>query len=182
MATKEEERLIIYLDEHVSYEREMLEFTFKEMHDTPPGLKWNIVFESFCIHARNLYNFLRHDGRKQTTFRADDYVPGRSTPNAFLLFNELDTFLFHMSTGRIEKNKVNLGDVQTLGKWLDEQWAIWVSSLKAPYAAKVDAKPVCAPLVFTNGASHATACTYFTAPNSRTTTASSSMRSSKFHE
>ena len=145
MPAKEEEKLVAYLKEHVPYEREMLGFTFKEMHETPPGLKWNMAFEAFCIHARNLYDFLRHEGSKTTTFRADDYVPNRSKSEAELLFNNLDTFLFHMSTGRIDKKKVNLADVQQLGKWLDEHWASWVSSLKAPYTAFVDADPVCPP-------------------------------------
>ncbi len=173
MPAKEEEKLVAYLKEHVPYEREMLGFTFKEMHETPPGLKWNMAFEAFCIHARNLYDFLRHEGSKTTTFRADDYVPNRSKSEAELLFNNLDTFLFHMSTGRIDKKKVNLADVQQLGKWLDEHWASWVSSLKAPYTAFVDANPVCPPRQFAAGVSEATACSYFT-DNSLDTTSSSS--------
>ncbi len=101
-------------------------------------------------------------------------VTGRTKPEANLAFNKLDTFLFHMSTGRIDKEKVDLGEVQALGKWLDEQWSNWVSSLKKSYAALVDTKPVCAPRLFAAGVSKATACTYFIVSNSETTTGSSS--------
>ena len=140
----------------------MLGFTFKEMHETPPGPEWNIAFEAFCIHARNLYDFLRHEGNKNTTYRADDYVHNHSKSEAELLFNNLDTFLFHMSTGRIDKKKVDLADVQKLGKWLDEHWSTWVSSLEDRFATLVDAKAVCNQCMFSAGVSETTACTYFT--------------------
>jgi len=181
MAVQEED-LIAYLNEHIRYEREMLGYYFKEMHETSPGLRWNMVFESFCIHARNLYDFLRHEGGKTTSIRADSYVPGRAKPNANVDFNKLDTFLFHMSKGRIEKKKVDLAEVQALGKWLDDQWSIWVSSLKEPYAALVDNKPICTPRLLTAGVTNATACTYFTIPNSTTTTGSSSTYTTRFPE
>ena len=69
---------------------------------------------SFCIHARNLYDFLRHEGGKSTNIRADSYVPGHAKPNANVDFNKLDTFLFHMSKGRIDKKKV---DLVSAGPW-----------------------------------------------------------------
>lgn len=66
--------MIRYLADHVAYECEMLRHTYTRLHDTAPGLDWNVIYESFGIHARNLYDFFRNEGNAQTTFRAGDYV------------------------------------------------------------------------------------------------------------
>jgi len=103
MATeKKEAEMLRYLREHVTYERTMLGFTY----DTVPGVAWSVVYESFDIHARNLYDFFRNEGKTQTTFRAADYVDSWPKPKPLLSFNELDVFLFHMSTGRAEREKL----------------------------------------------------------------------------
>lgn len=83
-----------------------------------------LSIESLGIHARNLYDFFRNEGKTQTTFRADDYVDSWRKPNAFFSFNELDVFLFHMSAGRAEYQKLSLERLQQLGAWLDNIWAV----------------------------------------------------------
>jgi hypothetical protein len=90
---KNEAEMLRYLEEHVAYERTMLGYTYARLHDTAPGVGWNVVYESFGIHARNLYDFFRNEGKTQTPFRADDYVDSWPKPNALLSFNELDVFL-----------------------------------------------------------------------------------------
>ncbi len=161
---KNEAEMLRYLEEHVAYERTMLGYTYARLHDTAPGVGWNVVYESFGIHARNLYDFLRNEGKTQTTFRADDYVDSWPKPNALLSFNELDVFLFHMSTGRAERQKLNLQRLQQLGAWLDDAWAKWVRRLPDPYARNLNQGPVCAtPLLLQAGVTQATACTMFTA-------------------
>jgi hypothetical protein len=142
MKPKTPENLLDYLDDHLRYERQMLGFTFELVYSLPTGLLWNAIFESFAIHARNLYDFFRHEGNAATSYRAVDYVPGRSKSDCDLKFNELDTLL-HLSASRLTKEKVNSGDVLKLGRWLDDEWKIWALSLKDPYIALVDANPVC---------------------------------------
>src|SRR5260370_30872325 len=93
-AEKNEAEMLRYLREHVTYERTMLGFTYARLHDTVPGVAWNVVYESFGIHARNLYGFFRNEGKTQTTFRADDYVDSWPKPKPLLSFNDLACFLF----------------------------------------------------------------------------------------
>ena len=165
-AVKDEAGLRAYLEDHVRYERVMLAHAFRAMHATPEGAGWNMAFESFCVHARNLYDFLRHDGKKANTFRADDYVAGRSKPDAFLEFNELDTFLFHMSAGRADRAKMNLERSQALGQWLDREWKVWIDGLDHSYAALLLKRPVCAPPALSDGVTLATACSHPTSISS----------------
>lgn len=154
---------IRYLREHLAYEREMLKYTFARLHDTQPGIAWNVVYESFGIHARNLYDFFRNEGKKGNTFRADYYVEGWGRAPSFLGFNKLDSFLFHMSTYRADHEKLDLGTLQMLGKWIDIQWASWVSQLHTDYSGILDADPVCAPpSELGEGISQSTACTALT--------------------
>jgi hypothetical protein len=90
-------------------------------------------------------------------------VPRRKRPDAFTAFNDLDAFLFHMSIGRAERAKMNLGRLHRLGEWLDREWSNWVKALPKPYAGLVDSSPVCQPLELENGVTRSTACTEFTA-------------------
>ncbi len=154
------ERLVDYLTDHVKYERDMLGYTFRAMHATPPGPNWNVVFESFGLHARNLYDFLRHEGKKTNTFRADDYVPGRPKPQALSLFNDLDAFLCHMSAGRAERAKLTLERLYSLGEWLDREWSKWVNSLPSPFNDRLDPSPVCEPVTLEHDVTPSTACTH----------------------
>ncbi len=164
MATEDgHPEMLRYLREHVAYERTMLGYTYARLHDTAPGIAWNVVYESFGIHARNLYDFLRNDGNN-TTFRADDYIASWPKAKPFLSFNELDAFLFHMSTKRAQYEKMNLGLLQNLGIWLDENWAKWVSRLPKPYTGILSPDAVCSmPLTLMAGVSQATACSAFSA-------------------
>jgi hypothetical protein len=102
---------------------------------------------------------LRHEGKKQTTFRADDYIPGRQKPDPFTAFNELDTFLFHMSAGRAERAEINLERLYTLVKWLDREWSKWTDALPNPYSGLLDSSPVCRQRNLENGVTMSTACT-----------------------
>jgi hypothetical protein len=151
-----------YLREHVAYEREMLEFTYARLHKTEPGKEWNMAYESFAVHARNLYDFLRNEGKRQTNFRADDYVEGWGL-SAFTLFNDLDIFVFHMAASREEREKLNLQILRKLGAWLDQQWAVWVGRLPQEYNGILSSNAVCDPaLKLEAGVTLATACTVST--------------------
>lgn len=154
------DKLLGYLDDHIRYEWDMLRYSFTRLHRTPPGPEWNIVFEAYCVHARNLYDFLRHEGKTQTTFRADDFVSGRSKPSPLLAFNELDGFLFHMSTSRAEKAKLTLERLTELQDWIDREWVNWAQSLPEPYNGVLDANPVARPTSLEGGVQSSTACTH----------------------
>lgn len=68
--------LVGYLKEHVTYERRMLEFAFYQLHKMPEGPWWNVMFESCCLHLRNLYEFLRNDQKVGNGFHANEFCVG----------------------------------------------------------------------------------------------------------
>jgi hypothetical protein len=148
-----------YLKEHVRYERDMLAFAHQQLHTTPEGAAWNLAYEGFCLHARNLAQFLRHEG----DIRADWYRPGRPKPAAMPKLEALNQFLFHLSVSRLSKPKLTVHELEPVGAWLDREWAVFVDALPAPYKGLVDPSPVCGRLAFINGATPHTACSVVTA-------------------
>ena len=138
---KSSEELVAYLREHLKYERDMLRFTYGMLFQTE-GYRWCAMFESFGVHARNLYDFLRHEG-KFNTFRADNYVPGRSRPAASNVDEKMNGSFFHLSTSRLKNKPVSLADAVAIGGWIDREWTIWASQLGESFKALVDTAPAC---------------------------------------
>ena len=59
----DEQEKIAYLEERISYELVMLNYTFMRLLTSPPSspeeqLDFNAYLESFAVHARNLVAFL----------------------------------------------------------------------------------------------------------------------------
>lgn len=132
-----------YLEEHLAYERRMLTFTFEMLFQTD-GPRWCAVFESFGIHARNLYDFLRHEGKATTTIRAVDYVPNRKKSEALATIDaKMNSSLFHLSTSRLENKPVTVADAVVIGSWIDREWQAWAAQLPESFRALVDTEPAC---------------------------------------
>lgn len=155
MKAKAEAELIEYLTNHLAYERKMLGFTFKMLFQSD-GLRWCAFFESFGLHARNLYDFLRHEGKKGNTIRADDYLVGRKRPAPSRVDGRLNTSFFHLSTDRLKNDPVNLDDAIQIAQWIDAEWKKWADELSSPFTELAKAAPVCA-LVVPSGLSTPTA-------------------------
>ena len=138
---------IEYLREHLAYEREMLGFTFNKIFQEQSQLNWNSYFESFGIHSRNLFDFLRSDGNS-TDFCANDFVKNyKHDPINVPKIDPFNESFFHMTKARARKAKVNIGDAQAIARWIDHEWARWVGSLPGEYRSMVDPKPVCVPTI-----------------------------------
>ena len=152
------EEKLAFLRDHLAYEREMLGHAFSQLHALPAGLAWNANYESFAVHARNLYDFLRNDG-KQKNFKAFQFVPDWAPPKFLDQFNGLDPFVFHMGMERGEATKLDLATLGVLGTWLDQHWKAWVNRLPQPFSGEIADSPVCPVLVMTGGATPQTACT-----------------------
>jgi hypothetical protein len=131
-----------YLSEHLAYERKMLGHTYEKL-SLPLSLDWCAYFESFGIHARNIYHFLRHDGTKNTTIRADHYVPQHKKPESSHIDPRMNESFFHLSTKRLDGKPVNLQDAIDIGVWLDREWKSWASMLPDNFRVLVDVRPVC---------------------------------------
>ena len=165
MATEERNpEMLQYLREHVAYERTMLGYTYARLHDTVPGIAWNVVYgiASASMPAISITSSAMME-RTRLSVRTTTSLHGLSA-TAFLDFNELDVFLFHMSTKRGQHEKLDLRLLQKLGTWLDDEWAKWVSQLPKPYSGILSENAVCSmSLTLTAGVSQATACSAFTA-------------------
>jgi hypothetical protein len=132
---------IKFLREHLAYERQMLGYSFREIHSEIDQLRWNALFESFSVHARNLYDFLRSDGGARS-LHADDYVRAHKAPE-LRVFNKLDVYVFHTAKQRLANKKFDLADAAEAGTWLDVQWARWVAALPQEFSGFASAAPVC---------------------------------------
>jgi|GEM_PF-1293164 len=139
---KPDEDLVAYLKEHLKYERDMLRFTYAMLFEMD-GCRWCAMFESFGVHARNLYDFLRHEGGATNTVRADDYVPGRKKPAASNVGGKLNGSVFHLSTSRLANKPVSLTDATAIGGWIDKEWEAWAGQLREPFKALIDTSPAC---------------------------------------
>lgn len=158
---KSDEDLKAYLAEHLKYERDMLRFTYSMLFQMD-GLRWCAMFESFGLHARNLYDFLRHEGQAGNTIRADDYVQGRSKPAASNVDGKMNKSFFHLSTSRLENTPVNLADAIAIGGWIDKEWEAWSGQLGEPFKALVDATPACPAPVLAPVAAPPSSTNHFT--------------------
>ena len=135
--------LMVYLEEHLDYERRMLRFTYRMLFETD-GPRWCAMFESFGIHARNLYDFLRHEGKAATTIRAVDYVPNRKKSEALATIDaKMNSSLFHLSTSRLGNKPVTLSDAIMIGAWIDREWQAWAAQLPQPFCSSVGTELTC---------------------------------------
>jgi hypothetical protein len=111
------QQMIDMLDEHLPYEISMM----MAMHDQAQGpldqLTGNVVIESFCIHARNLFEFFiktSNGGEKNNYAFARAFVPKFvefKDPNAKSaeerLFRKICAQISHLSFNRVKGNDPN---------------------------------------------------------------------------
>ncbi len=136
MATQQELR--DFLRDHLIYEKAMLDFTFGELskpHDQP---MWNALFESFAVHARLLYNFLR--SQEKGGFHARHYGPKLDTKplGSSLLINQS---IFHALKGRVDGARYDMSHATEAYNWIDREWQRWVDALPSTFAAAMNEPP-----------------------------------------
>lgn len=133
---------MVYLKEHIKYEREMLRFTY-DMLFSSDGKRWCAMFESFGLHARNLYDFLRNEGGAGTTFRAVDYARDHKKPGHSNVDGKMNASFFHLHKDRLEGRPVDLSDAIEIGAWIDREWAKWAKKLGEAFQEHVDTELAC---------------------------------------
>ena len=131
------------LDEHLPYEVAMMLVCHDSLYPTlkmPYGLLSNIFLEGFCLHARNLFEFLtrKHGDGKNYAF-AKAYVPNF---RAFLepqvaadkdeLYNKICEQITHLSFARMKDvGKVRFdAEVPTTAKLLLPEIKAFASALE----------------------------------------------------
>lgn len=128
-----------WMAEHLLYERQMLDAALAFMNEVPRNtLLWNAVFESFCIHARNIYDFLTNGG-EANNFKALDFVSrfkAGSTASISQTVNRLHPATFHMGKSRPTKpeEKFSSDHAKRVYDWLDENFRKFERELGEPYA------------------------------------------------
>ena len=145
MASEQEK--LAYLEEHVSYDVVMLNYTFMRLLTLRPSsseeqLDRNAFLESFGVHARNLVDFLseksREDGRN-----ASDYVPDFEAPDQARVKQaifRLEKQILHVTSLRATdpQQKFNAGDARELYAWIVPAILKFQGQLGPPYRASLN--------------------------------------------
>lgn len=117
-----------YLSEHLPYELMMLRHAMWKLNEHQEQLEWNVLYESFVVHARNLYKFLTNGEDVQ----ACKFVPGfGSKADGFSYLQKLDAQVLHLSPNRprLAQAKMQIGDVKACYEWIEEKFAKFVAGL-----------------------------------------------------
>jgi hypothetical protein len=115
---------LAYLPEHFFYELLMLRYTAMRVQEVQSQLLWNALYESFAVHARNLYDFLRNED-DQRNFKASDYIKefdcGKLTIKGKI--DRMQQQVLHLGKQRVmpeSQRRVNADDVKDIQKWIEE--------------------------------------------------------------
>jgi hypothetical protein len=125
-----------YLEDHLPYEILMLRYTFQKIMAFQSQLDWNAYYESFVLHARNLYLFLTNgDG---SNAKASDFIAGfkaQKTNETISAFQRLGTQVFHLGPARPsdELQKVAIVQATVVNNWLDQNFSSFIDGLDEKY-------------------------------------------------
>ena len=144
-----EQDKIAYLEEHISYEVVMLNYTFMRLLTSRPStpeqqLDFNTYLESFGVHARNLVAFLS-DKSSADDRNALDYLPDFEAPaNARLqqVLARLEKEVLHVTVlrGPDPQEKFTVDDARELFAWIVPAILRFQGQLDPPYRASLNAQ------------------------------------------
>lgn len=128
-----------WLKEHLAYELDMLHFTLERISVLPESPEWNAHFESFAVHARNLYGFLTNDSG-QGNYNASDFVPHFRSAKTDLTKGAFPKLLFqvlHLGKRRPTSThgKFTLDICRQFYSWIEENFKMFTDQLGEPYAS-----------------------------------------------
>ena len=146
MASEQEK--ITYLEEHISYEVVMLNYTFMRLLILRPStpeeqLDFNAYLESFGVHARNLVAFLSEESTGDDQ-NASDYVPDFEAPDQARLQRllvRLEKQILHLTAFRATdpQEKFTLDDARELYAWIVPAILKFQGELAPLYRASLNA-------------------------------------------
>jgi hypothetical protein len=138
--TKSQTDLIDYLT-NVRYELDMMRINLHRARAFSKGglknqLDYNSHYESWAIHARNLYKFLNSDDRRPS-YRAQDYKEHFSptkTNDTKRILQKLEPEVFHMGDRpTVTQDQVNLADVSIFSEWVEEVFVEFIKEIPKVY-------------------------------------------------
>lgn len=127
----------VWLKEHLSYELLMLDFAIGRIRSVENQLEWNAFYESFVVHARNLYFFLTNKG-EGSDYNASDFVAEFKSAKDDLTigkFQKMHHQVLHMGKHRPKEGstKLNRGNCEDVYRWMEGAMRNFIGQLEKPY-------------------------------------------------
>ena len=116
----------------------MLYHTLHALDTISLELDWNAFFESFAVHARNLYRFLTNDDKPN--YHANDFAVGfkaTKTDTTKSTFEKLNQQVLHFGKWRPADNskKANVADAEFVARWIEQNLRAFQAALDPNYQA-----------------------------------------------
>lgn len=92
-----------HLEDHLPYELLMLRYTHGRMQTEQHPLVYNTMYESFCVHSRNLWDFLNNEGtgnNLKVRELAKDFSAPKDADAQRVLNFDMQGQVFHFNKGR----------------------------------------------------------------------------------
>lgn len=135
-----------WMKEHLRYEITMMRSAFRETVALAPRVKvdatlqyaYNVAYEAFILHARNLSDFLQNSGGP-TNYKANDFVPKFKTKNYKKSMegpmDALHRQVFHMAKNRPAGGvtKFDTTKCVQVNSWLEAQLSDFRAALREPF-------------------------------------------------
>ncbi len=111
------DQLVAYIRKHLAYEIEMFRYTYVGLQNQKDQLLFNALYESFCVHARNLMDFFFNQASdKERNYIAADFLPEghpraakRSFGDAGKPYGLIHKEVLHMGAGRPHEQAKQVG-------------------------------------------------------------------------
>ena len=130
-----QEKSIEHLEDHLPYELLMLRHTYERMNTPRYPLDWNAHYESFAVHARNLFDFLTNRATANN-FKASHFSTAfKVTKNdevQRIINQDLHSQVLHLGKNREsdEDKKVGHQKREKVFTWIETNMAAFIDSLK----------------------------------------------------
>jgi hypothetical protein len=127
-----------FLSRHINYELLMLRFTHEKIGMVQDQLVWNAMYESFAVHARNLFSFLESSDDNRN-MRASDFNNSfdlKPPDRIDSIRKSLDPHVLHLGKVRGDaERKPHIDRLSELYAWLDQNLIRFGKELPDPFSA-----------------------------------------------
>jgi hypothetical protein len=137
-------QLTEHLQDHLPYELLMLRYTYARMQTETHDLVYNAMYECFCMHARNLWDFLHNEGtgnNLKAKELAKEYRAPEDQKAQRIINFDMQGQVFHFGKSRPsnQTDKIGLEKCKTVFDCLEKAFAEFMAtnwtdpSLKAKF-------------------------------------------------
>jgi hypothetical protein len=127
-----------YLNKSLKYELLMLRYTLPKIKAPPCQMELNAYFESFVVHARNLYQFLTNEGRGNDAGAREfaSHFKANKTNDTISLFAKILPQILHLGRNRPSdpSKQANVDGAQKWSDWIEKNFKAFIDALGPEYA------------------------------------------------